>query len=59
MSGTWEFYKDNAGKWRLRRTAANGRIVGASNEGYENRTDYVANAQRNGYRGNQPGLTIE
>lgn len=49
---TWEFYKDNAGKWRWRRTAANGCIVGASSEGYENRTDCVANAQRNGYKGN-------
>jgi len=48
---TWEFYKDNAGQWRWRRTAANGRIVGASSEGYHNRADCVANAQRNGYTG--------
>jgi uncharacterized protein YegP (UPF0339 family) len=48
---TWEIYKDSAGKWRWRRIAANGRIVGASSEGYTNRTDCVSNAQRNGYTG--------
>jgi len=51
MSDIWEFYKDSAGKWRWRRTAANGRIVGSSSEGYNNRSDCVANAQRNGYAG--------
>lgn len=42
----WEFYKDN---WR--RTASNGRIVGASTEGYVNKADCIANARRNGYTG--------
>lgn len=47
----WEFYKDNRGEWRWRRTASNGRIVGASTEGYVNKADCIANAKRNGYTG--------
>ncbi len=47
----WEFYKDNANLWRWRRTAPNGKIVGASTEGYVNRSDCVENARRNGYQG--------
>jgi uncharacterized protein YegP (UPF0339 family) len=48
---TWEFYKDNAGEWRWNRKAPNGRTVGAATQGYVNRVDCVANAQRNGYTG--------
>lgn len=44
----WEIYKDNAGEWRWRRTASNGNIVGASSEGYVNKSDCIANAKRNG-----------
>lgn len=44
---TWEIYQTSAG-WRWRRTAGNGKIVGASTEAYVNRSDCVANAQRNG-----------
>lgn len=51
MNDSWEFYKDNVGHWRWRRTAPNGRIVGASAEGYVNRADCEANARRNGWRG--------
>lgn len=51
MNDKWDFYKDNAGEWRWTRTASNGRIVGASSQGYANRADCVANAQRNGYTG--------
>lgn len=47
----WEFYKDNADEWRWTRTASNGRIVGASSEGYKNKSDCIDNARRNGYRG--------
>ena len=43
----WEVYYTSAG-WRWRRTAKNGRIVGASTESYANRTDCEANARRNG-----------
>lgn len=50
-SDSWEFYKDNQGQWRWRRTSSNGCIVGASTEGYHNRSDCVANARRHGYRG--------
>lgn len=52
MNDKWEFYQDALGKWRWRRTAPNGKIVGSSSEGYNNRTDCVANARRNGYTGN-------
>lgn len=47
----WEFYLDAVGKWRWRRIASNGRVVGASTEGYENKSDCIANARRNGYKG--------
>lgn len=47
----WEFYKDASGKWRWRRTAPNGNIVGASSEGYVNKSDCIDNARRNGYKG--------
>ena len=36
---TWEIYNDAAANWRWRRTASNGRIVGASSEGYVNKSD--------------------
>ncbi len=44
---TWEIYQ-SGGKWRWQRTAANGRIVGASTESYANRADCIENARRNG-----------
>lgn len=47
----WEFYKDSSDEWRWRRTASNGKIVGASTEGYKNRSDCEANARRNGWNG--------
>jgi uncharacterized protein YegP (UPF0339 family) len=47
----WEFYQDDnkRRKWRWRRTAPNGRIVGASTQGYADLGDCIENAQRNGY----------
>lgn len=48
---TWEFYTDSAGKWRWRRKAPNGEIVGASSEGFSTREACVENARRNGYTG--------
>ena len=47
----WEFYQDKRGEWRWRRTAPNGVIVGASTEGYVNKSHCVSNARRNGYTG--------
>ncbi|TIR26599.1 MAG: DUF1508 domain-containing protein [Mesorhizobium sp.] len=44
---TWEIYQASDG-WRWRRTASNGRIVGASSQGYNNRADCIDNARRNG-----------
>ena len=44
---TWEIYS-SAGGWRWKRTASNGRIVGASTEAYSNRSDCIENARRNG-----------
>jgi uncharacterized protein YegP (UPF0339 family) len=43
---TWEIYKSDG--WRWRRTAPNTNIVGASAEAYVNKSDCIANAQRNG-----------
>ena len=45
MGHTWEIYKDNKGEWRWRRTARSGEIVGASTEGYVNKSDCIANAK--------------
>ena len=45
---TWEIYQDAASEWRWRRTASNGRIVGSSSQGYENRSDCISNARRHG-----------
>lgn len=50
-SDRWEFYQDGQHQWRWRRIASNGRIVGASSQGYANKSDCVENARRNGYNG--------
>jgi uncharacterized protein YegP (UPF0339 family) len=42
----WEIYYSGGYRWR--RTARNGDIVGASTEAYQNQSDCIANAQRNG-----------
>ena len=47
----WEFYKDAQGEWRWRRIAPNGKIVGASTQGYKNKQDCQENARRHGYKG--------
>ena len=52
MNDKWEFYKDHENKWRWRRTAPNGNIVGATTEGYVNKVDCEGNARRNGWDGN-------
>lgn len=46
----WEFYQGNREKWRWRRTAPNGRIVGASSQGYADKSECIENAERNGYK---------
>ncbi len=51
MNHTWEFYKDTNEKWRWRRTASNGEIVGASTQGYVNKSDCIDNASLPGYQG--------
>lgn len=47
----WDFYEDKGGDWRWRRTATNGNIVGASTQGYSNKSDCEDNAKRNGWGG--------
>ncbi|WP_445721826.1 YegP family protein [Flavobacterium sp.] len=49
MNDKWEFYKDASDEWRWRRIAINGKIVGASSQGYVNKLDCINNAIRNGY----------
>ncbi|GFM33752.1 YegP family protein [Desulfovibrio subterraneus] len=41
----WEFYKDSNDKWRWRKTATNGNIVGSSSQGYVNKSDCIDNAR--------------
>lgn len=35
----FEVYKDNAGEWRWRFRASNGKIIADSSEGYKNQQD--------------------
>ncbi len=49
---SWEFYEDHRvshHKWRWRRIAVNGRIVGASTQGYAEKEECIENAKRNGF----------
>ena len=42
-----EIYIDQSGEWRWTRTCTiNGKIVGASSEGYKNKQDSIDNANR-------------
>lgn len=41
-----EIYRDKRGKYRWRRMASNGRIVGKSSEAYERKSDCEANMLR-------------
>jgi uncharacterized protein YegP (UPF0339 family) len=47
----WEFYKDADNKWRWRRIAPNGKIIGASSQGHVNKSDCEDNARKNGWKG--------
>jgi len=51
MADKWEICKDSKGEWCWKRIAPNGKVVGASTEGYKNRSDCIANAERHGYTG--------
>tara|TARA_R110000772_G_C13310332_1_gene440624 strand:- start:29260 stop:30135 length:876 start_codon:yes stop_codon:yes gene_type:complete len=44
-----EIYKTFWGKWRWRVTASNGRIIGASSQGYWNKGDMLDNVESLGY----------
>jgi len=46
----WDFYKDSVGEHRWRAKAANGKITGASTEGFKNMDDCVYNATLNGFK---------
>ena len=49
LEDTWIFYKDKSKKYRWRRTATNGQIVGASTQGYNTSKAMKDNAERNGW----------
>lgn len=49
LADNWQFYRDSSGLWRWRRSASNGKIVGASHQGYPKRSAAVENALRHGY----------
>ena len=40
-----EIYKDGNSEWRWRIKATNGRIIGASTEGYKNKSDLINNIE--------------
>lgn len=54
MTEQWAFYQDNRGKWRWRRTAPNGEIIGASTQGYAQIRDCERNADLHGWGGGLP-----
>ncbi len=39
------YYEDKRGKWRWRMTSVNGKIVGASSQGFASRTDCIVNLE--------------
>lgn len=47
MSDKMEYYRDVGGKYRWRRIAPNGEIVGASSESFSSKKNCVNNAERN------------
>jgi uncharacterized protein YegP (UPF0339 family) len=50
MDDRFVFYKSEDGRWRWRRTAPNGRIVGASTQSYKFKVSAKRNAKRNGWQ---------
>jgi uncharacterized protein YegP (UPF0339 family) len=42
-NATRKIYRDKRGKYRWRVTASNGKIIGASTQGYSRRADALAN----------------
>ena len=44
-----EFYPDTSGKWRWKAIASNGKIVGASSQGFASRQSAQRNAKLNGF----------
>ena len=51
LNETWRIYKDIKGEWRWNRKAANGKTIGASTQGYEQREYCLKNARLHGYKG--------
>lgn len=47
----FEFYQDTRKEWRWRKISPNGKIIGASSEGFSSRQAAVNNARLNGYSG--------
>ena len=45
LGHTWEIYQDRENEWRWRRISRNGRIIGASTQGYINKAECIANAR--------------
>ena len=48
---TWTFFTDVKGEWRWRSKSTNGKIVGASSEGFTSKQNAIKNAKLNGYEG--------
>lgn len=44
-----EFYPDTAGKWRWKATSSNGKILGASSQGFASRQSAQRNVGLNGF----------
>jgi uncharacterized protein YegP (UPF0339 family) len=48
---SWKFYRDYKREWRWEKTASDGRVAGASSEGFKTKADCEADARRMGWRG--------
>ena len=51
MAYKWNFYQDPRKYWRWTRTTPNGKVVGASAEGYKSKQACEEKARRNGWKG--------
>ena len=55
---SWEIYQDKRGEYRWRRKAPNGKITGASCEGYTEKSNCVSNANRHGMDANPKDMGL-
>ena len=51
----WQIYQDKRGEWRWRCLASNGKLVGASSQGYKSKEDCVQTLRVSDTQGSAQG----